>query len=94
MSGAANVLTLTCPMGQSEFSMSMTCLARTPCGVFVSIRTPGLAAGAFGAAQPVASPATTVIAVASAAARRSGRRALSRGVGPCNVQHDLELEQL
>jgi hypothetical protein len=53
-----------------------------------------LAAGALGEAQPVASPATTVIAVVSAAARRCGRRALSLGIGPCNVQHDLELEQL
>ena len=72
----------------------MTCLARTPCGVFVSIRTPGLAAGALGEVQPVDSPATTAIVVASAAARRCGRRALSRGIGPCNVQHNLELEQL
>ena len=72
----------------------MTCLARTPCGVFVSIRTPGLAAGALGEVQPVASPAATAIAVASAAARQCGRRALSRGIGPCNVQHNLELEQL
>ena len=94
MSGAANVFTLTCPMGQSEFSMSMTCLARTPCGVFVSIRTPGLAAGAFGDAQPVANTETTEIVETSATARRCGRRALPLGVGPCNVQHDLELEQL
>jgi hypothetical protein len=62
--------------------------------VFVSIRTPVLAAGALGDEQPVANPATTEIVVTSAAARRCGRRALPLGVGPCNVQHDLELEQL
>ena len=27
----------------------MTCLARTPCGVFISIRAPGLAAGGLAA---------------------------------------------
>ena len=43
MSGAASVRTPTGPMGQSEFSMSMVCLARTPGGVRMSIRRPGFA---------------------------------------------------
>ena len=93
MSGAANVWTLTCPMGQSEFNMSMTCLARTPCGVFVSILTSGLAAGALGDAQPVIRPAAVVSVVANTTARRKGWRALALCVGPGNVQHNLELEQ-
>lgn len=93
MSGAANVFTLTCPMGQSEFNMSMTCCARTPCGVFVSIRTPGLAAGAVGDVHPVATAAIVAIAVVAATARRTGRDALTLCVGPGNVQHNLELEQ-
>ena len=97
ISGAARVLTLTGPMGQSEFSMSMTCLARTPCGVLVSIRTP-------------ASPALAGGAGAGAQLSRGRRRALSRWpvpprsgaarralrvcAGPGNVQHNLELEQV
>src|SRR5664279_4518396 len=94
MSGAARVLTLTGPMGQSEFSMSMTCLARTPCGVLVSIRTPApaLAGGAGAGAQLLARAATVAIAVGSANALRRTRRALRLRAGPRNVQHNLELE--
>jgi len=81
MSGAARVLTLTGPMGQSEFSMSMTCWARTPCGVLISMRTaPALAGGAGAGAQLVARAAAEAIAVAIlialATALRSTRRAL------------------
>ena len=42
--------TPTAPIGQSELSMSMTCLARTPCGVLVLIRTPASPAFAGGVA--------------------------------------------
>jgi hypothetical protein len=37
ISGAANVRTPTGPIGQSELSMSMVCLARSPWGVLVSM---------------------------------------------------------
>src|SRR4051794_27741175 len=44
-------------------------------------------------AQPQASVATSVAAIASRAARYRTRVALGVGAGPGNVQHDLELEQ-
>jgi hypothetical protein len=70
----------------------MTCWARTPTGVFFSIRTPALAAGAGGGAQLVATQVEVARAAASAALRRDrfGRDLL--GVGPGNVHHDLELQ--
>ena len=68
----------------------MTWRARTPCGVFVSIRTPAFAVGEGGGAQLVDRPATVTRAVSSAGARRG----LLLRVGPGNVQHNLELKQL
>ena len=38
--GGGQRLTPTGPMGQSELSMSMVCLARRPCGVLISMCTP------------------------------------------------------
>lgn len=86
-------MTLCVPIGQSELSMSITCCARTPCGVLRSIRTPAFAAGAGGGAQLVRRHAAEMT-LAVASARRLGRRVLRGGVGAGNVQHYLELEQL
>ena len=61
--------------------------------MFVSIRTPALAAGALGDVQPVVRPTAVAIVVAAATARRNSGRAVSLGAGPGNVQHNLELEQ-
>ena len=63
--------TPTVPIGQSELSMSMVCLARSPCGVLVSMWTP-YAASAAGAGPVLAQPqarATTSATAASAQPR-------------------------
>src|SRR5712675_2427556 len=94
ISGAASVRTPTGPIGQSELSMSMVCLARSPCGVLVSMRTP-YAASAAGAGPVLVHPqamATTSATVSPAALCRR-RPALRLGAGPRNVQHNLELQQ-
>ena len=71
---AASVLIPLGPMGQSELSMSMTCLARTPCGVLMLIRTPASPAFAGGVevgAQPSARAVTRMALQISASARLS-----------------------
>lgn len=89
MSGAASVETLCVPIGQSEFSMSMTCWARTPCGLFRPMRIPSAAVVAGASAQLVAVVAAVTIATAIVSARR-----LALVAGPGNVQHNLELKEL
>src|SRR5262245_41700437 len=76
-------------MGQSELSMSMTCLARTPCGVLVLIRipvSPALAGGAALGAQPLAERTRPALSSSAAAL-------LALGFRTGNVQHNLELQQ-
>src|SRR5690349_10292695 len=94
-SGAASVLAPLGPMGQSELSMSMICLARTPCGVPVLIRIPASPALAEGVALGGEHPLTRDVvraAVHTRAVRRPSRLdRLLLGAG--NVQHDLELQQ-
>ena len=92
LSVAASVLTPLGPMGQSELSMSMICLARTPCGVLMLIRTPDVA-GIRGRrrglqAQHVAPSGGPGMALQISAIARLSLRAW-----PGNVQHNLELEQ-
>src|ERR1700738_5076725 len=95
MSGAARVPTPLEPIGQSEFSMSTVCWARKPGGVFLLIFTPASAVtdDADGVEPLHTRPLTTATAASDAAARRSARLALRLRAGPCNVQHNLELQQ-
>src|SRR5215213_3722295 len=94
-SGAAIVRTPTVPIGHSELSMSMVCLARIPWGVLVSIWRPYAASAGAGPvwAQPQARAVTSATAIFSVVARRRARLALRLSAGPRNVQHNLELEQ-
>ena len=73
-SGAASVRTPTSPIGQSEFSMSMVCLARKPGGVLMLIFTPSstVTDDADGVAQLHVTTATT--ASEAAACRRARAR--------------------
>src|SRR6478672_4836776 len=95
-SGVAIVRTPTVPIGQSELTMSIVCLARSPCGVLVSMWTP-YAASATGAgpalAHPQARATTSATAIVKSAALRRAWPALRVGASPRNVQHNLELEQ-
>ena len=83
------------PIGQSELSMSMICLARRPCGVLVSMwmlcAAPAGPAGPA-SAQPQARATTIVTATVIVVAQRRARLASGLGVGPRNVQHNLELQ--
>src|SRR4029079_12844925 len=92
----AIVRTPTVPIGQSELTMSMVCLARSPWGVLVSMWTP-YAASATGAdpvlAHPQARATTSATGTVRPAAVRSARPALRLGASPRNVQHNLELEE-
>src|SRR3954451_17112001 len=94
-SGAAMVRTPTVPIGQSELSMSMVCLARSPWGVLISMGTPYAASAGAGpvCAHPQARATTRRTASVSVVAPRRARPALRVGVGPRNVQHNLELQQ-
>ena len=75
--------------------MSMTCLARRPCGVLVSMwvlcAAPAGPAGPA-SAQPQARATTIVTATVIVVAQRRARLASGLGVGPRNVQHNLELQ--
>src|ERR1700722_14871187 len=94
MSGAARVPTPLEPIGQSEFSMSTVCWARKPGGGVLLIFTPVSAVtdDADGVEQLQTRTLTTATAASDTAARRSARRALRLRAGPCNVQHNLELQ--
>src|SRR5690348_18223276 len=86
-SGAARVLVPSGPMGQPEFSMSMICWARTPCGVPVLMRTPAspaLAGGVELGVQPLTTEAVRMAAPSSASELRFGGG---------NVENDLEFQQ-
>ena len=87
--------TPTVPIGQSELSMSMVCLARSPWGVLVPMWTPYAASAGAGPvfAQPLARATTIVTATVSPAAPCRARPALRLRAGPSNVQHNLELQQ-
>src|SRR5690349_7636862 len=85
------VRTPTVPIGHSELSMSMVCLARRPCGVLISIGTPyvvsATGAGVAVVVQPLTRPMTSAAATDTVAAVRALR------LGARNVQDNLELEQ-
>src|SRR5690348_12844083 len=90
-SGAAIVRTPTVPIGHSELSMSMVCLARRPCGVLIPIGTPyvvsATGAGVAVLVQPQASPTVSAAATDSVVALRA------LCLSARNVQDNLELEQ-
>src|ERR1700716_1055577 len=96
ISGAASVRTPTGPIGQSELSMSMICLARRPCGVLVSMwmlcAAPAGPAGPA-SAHPQARATTTVTTTDIEVAQRRALLASGLGVGPRNVQYNLELQK-
>src|SRR5437899_1727055 len=93
--GAAIVRTPTVPIGQSELSMSIVCLARRPWGVLISIGAPyvvsATGAGVALVVQPLASATTSATATDSVVAVRALRPALFAGAR--NVQYNLELEE-
>src|SRR5690349_13572728 len=89
-SGTASVATGTTPIGQSELTMSSSCLARGPCGVLVSMCIP-YAASATGGPVWAHPEARTAAVVARAARTSTGRDVLL--ACPRNVQHNLELQQ-
>src|ERR1700752_466386 len=75
--------------------MSTVCWARRPGGVFLLMVTPAAAVteDADGVEQLQTRTLTTATTASAAAARRCARRALRLCAGPCNVQHNLELQQ-
>src|SRR3954453_4045620 len=91
--GAPIVRTPTVPIGHSELTMSMVCLARSPWGVLVSMCKPYAASAGAGmvSVHPQARALTST--TANVVAQYRARLALRRGAGPRNVQHNLELEQ-